>query len=165
MAAQFLDARGEYSRQCPYCLEYITVDHMSRKYCPEKNGIKDFCKSRFKRLKDNLKSNGVVLDQPESQPLKIRISRDPSARRKTIDDSIYDSMIRRNIKILRRLIGENEYLVIGLNELKKQGYEMDFFTSQHENAAGIVLHKIGPFAVGLKDDENVYITYFNLLKI
>jgi hypothetical protein len=165
MAWQFLDSREEYSRQCPYCLEYIIVDHMNRQYCPEKNGKKDFCKNRFKRLKNNLLLRGVVVDKLESKPLKIDISRDPSEKKKTIDDSIYDSLIRRNKKILMSLLASNEILEISLDDLKREGYEIDFFEESIENVAEVLVHKIGRFAVVFTDSETVNITLVRTLDL
>lgn len=47
---------GTQARICPYCNEYFKVLHLNRLYCPEKNGIKNFCKNRYKRiLKNELK--------------------------------------------------------------------------------------------------------------
>lgn len=48
---KFEDVHGEYLRICPYCQEYFTADHMNRKFCPRKNGKNNFCKNRWKRLK------------------------------------------------------------------------------------------------------------------
>jgi hypothetical protein len=165
MAAQFQDPRGEYSRQCPYCLENITVNHLNRWYCPEKNGKKDFCKNRFKRLKNNLISNGVEVNKPELKPLKIDISRDPSERKKTIDDSIHDSLMRRNKKILRSLLGSNETLEISLDDLKREGYEIEVFEESIDNVAEALLYKVGRFAVVFTDSETVNITLFKSLDI
>jgi hypothetical protein len=160
MASQFHDPRGEYFRQCPYCLEYNTVNHLNRQYCPEKNGKKDFCKNRFKRLKNNLKSIGVVVDKPESKPLKIDISRDPSERKKTIDDSIHDAMIRRNKKILESLLDSDEYIEMKFSDLLKEGYEINCFDSKEDKIRGVPLYKVGRFAVSPYGDDQVYITYF-----
>lgn len=45
-----MDPRGEYLRECPYCKLQFTANHMNRDYCPSKNGKKDWCKNRYKRL-------------------------------------------------------------------------------------------------------------------
>ena len=45
-----MDPRGEYMRECPYCKLQFTANHMNRDYCPSKNGKKDWCKNRYKRL-------------------------------------------------------------------------------------------------------------------
>lgn len=165
MSMQFQDPRGEYSKQCPYCLEYITVNHLNRIFCTEKNGIKDFCKNRFKRLKNNLMKNGIVLDKPESIPLKIAITEDHRKKTKTIDDSINDSILNRNKKILESLLGFNETLEIGLNELKRKGYEIDFFDESIDNPAKVPVHKVGRFAVVYLENNLVNITLFNTLSL
>jgi ribosomal protein S27AE len=67
----FQDPRGEYKRICPYCLEPFIATHMNRFYCPEKNGVKNFCKHRQKRLVGELKESGIEIDRPERPPLKL----------------------------------------------------------------------------------------------
>lgn len=165
MSMQFQDPRGEYSRQCPYCLEYITVDHLNRIFCPVKNGIKDFCKNRFKRLKNNLMKNGIVLDKPESRPLKIAITQYHRKKTKTIDDSINDSMITRNKKILESIIGQDEFTEIELNMLLLKGYDTDLYDYGLDNPRGIPVHRLGHLTVSYLDDEKVYITYFKYLSL
>lgn len=165
MAAQFQDPRGEYSKQCPYCLEYITVDHLNRDYCPEKNGIKNFCKNRYRRLKDSLKESGVVIEKPESKPLKISITRDKTKSKKTINEDIYDSIIERNKRILESLLDSEEYCQIELGELLQEGYEIDFYDLMQNSTSGHVVYKIGRFAMVFLDDFMVYITHKNKLNI
>jgi hypothetical protein len=48
-----MDPRGEYYRRCPYCKEDFTAKHMNRVFCYEKDGKKDWCKNRYKRLVRN----------------------------------------------------------------------------------------------------------------
>lgn len=165
MSMKFQDPRGEYSRQCPYCLEYITVDHLNRIFCPVKNGIKDFCKNRFKRLKNNLMKNGIVLDKPESRPLKIAIPLEHYQGKKTIDESIHYSILNRNKKILESLLGFNETFEIGINDLKREGYEIDFFDESIDNPAKVPVHKVGRFAVVYLENNSVNITLFNTLSL
>lgn len=165
MATQFQDPRGEYFKQCPYCLEYITVDHLNRDYCPEKNGIKDFCKNRYRRLKDSLKESGVVIEKPKSKPLKISITRDKTKSKKTINEAINYSIIERNKKILESLLDSEEYCQIELGELLQEGYEIDFYDLMQNSPSGHVVYKIGRFAMVFLDDFMVYITDKNKLNI
>jgi hypothetical protein len=44
----FQDPHGEYLRVCLYCHESFIAKHMNRFYCSEKNGIKNFCRNRYK---------------------------------------------------------------------------------------------------------------------
>ena len=165
MTAQFQDPRGEYSKQCPYCLEYITVDHLNREFCPEKNGIKDFCKNRYRRLKDTLKSGGIVIEKPIAKPLNISITRNENNSKKTIDDSIHHSIVARNNKIIESLLYSKIYCQMELSQLLQEGYEIDFYDAKHDTSSGLKVYEIGRFAVTLLDDDTVYITYRKLLNI
>jgi hypothetical protein len=165
MAAHFQDPRGEYSKQCPYCLEYITVDHLNRDFCPEKNGIKNFCKNRYRRLKDNLFNRGVVIEKPKPKPLKISISRENPKSKKTINDSINDACVEKNKRILESLLGSEDHSEIEVNDLLREGYETDFFESLHDTPSGFQVYKVGPFSVTYLPNDLVYITYFKILKL
>ncbi len=46
-----IDRTSPFYRECPCCGEEFMADHMHRKFCPEKFGVKDFCKTKFKQLK------------------------------------------------------------------------------------------------------------------
>ena len=70
------DPRGEYKRTCPYCDEEFTAQHMNREYCPEKNGIIDYCKNRYKRLAKLEKEEQARMELEEAtdtlqKPMKL----------------------------------------------------------------------------------------------
>jgi ribosomal protein S27AE len=50
MVSENPDPRAEYKRTCPYCEKEFTANHMNREFCPEKNGMIDYCKNRYKRI-------------------------------------------------------------------------------------------------------------------
>jgi hypothetical protein len=158
MESKFNDPRGEYRRQCPYCLEYITVDHMNRIYCPERNGIENFCKNRFKRLKKDFIAEHLTLNKFEVKKLKRRT-------KQTIDDAIYHSIVLKNKTILKHVLFGKESITMALIELKRAGFEPEYFHSEHTNARGIQLHRIGEYVVGYLEDNKVYITHFKNLSL
>ena len=65
------DPRGEYTRVCPYCGDSFIADHLSRFYCPEKNGIKNQCKHRQKRIMDKLRKEGGILPVHKKNPIEV----------------------------------------------------------------------------------------------
>lgn len=120
----FKDPRGEYKRICPYCLEPFTATHMNRFYCPEKNGIKNFCKYRQKRLLKGLKEDGFELDRPNRPPLKLLF--EPSDKDfRNIDEGIKETLLNRKIKILEKVLGESESKDIAWDELENLGFTLD----------------------------------------
>ncbi|MBU3661527.1 MAG: hypothetical protein FGM14_16815 [Flavobacteriales bacterium] len=120
----FLDPRGEYKRICPYCKEAFTADHMNRFYCPEKNGIQNFCKHRFKRLINELRENGIEIERPERPPLKLLFEPENKDFR-NIDDEILKTILNRKIQILNDVLGENDSKTINWDELQKRGFQID----------------------------------------
>lgn len=120
----FKDPRGEYKRICPYCLEPFIATHMNRFYCPEKNGIKNFCKHRQKRLIKEFKESGIELERPKRPPLKLLF--EPSEKDfRNIDEGIKETLLNRKIKILEKVLGESVSKEIAWDELEKLGFTLD----------------------------------------
>lgn len=120
----FLDPRGEYKRVCPYCYDTFIATHMNRFYCPEKNGIKNFCKHRQKRLVKELNEDGFELERPKRPPLKLLF--EPSDKDfRNIDEGIKETLLNRKIKILEKVLGESVSKNIAWDELEKLGFTLD----------------------------------------
>jgi hypothetical protein len=131
----FQDPRGEYIRVCPYCHETFIALHMNRFYCPEKNGIKDFCKARFKRLVKELKEVGIEIERPKRPPLKLLF--EPSEKNfRNIDKAIKETLLDRKIKILENVLRESDAEVISWKELQKLGFTLDEYDEITENEYG-----------------------------
>jgi len=131
----FQDPRGEYSRVCPYCLQTFIATHMNRFYCPEKNGTKNFCKNRQKRLVDELRKCGIELERPERPPLKLFI--EPSLKNfRNIDEEIQDILLNRKIKILEKVLGELDSEIISWKGLQNLGFTFDEYDIIIENDYG-----------------------------
>lgn len=153
---EFKDPRNEYDRICPYCKDVFVADHLSREYCPSKEGIKNFCKNRFKRMKKTLLDQGIQIDKPERQPLKITIN--DLTKRRTVDDVIHDVMRERNIKILEEVLDHGQLEIISLTELIKKGFEIDCYDEIILNDGKIPFFELEKFTFGILDDHT-FITY------
>ena len=165
MKIKFEDPREEYSRQCPYCLEFITVSHLNRDYCPKKNGIVDFCKNRYKRLKEKLQSTGVVIQKPDRSPIKIDIGDPKLKRSESIDETIRMSLLNRNQTILQSLMEGNDKIEIPKDSIAQLGYSFEVYDAKLENEANLNLFKIGKFALLPIDDNHFFITYVKKLDL
>jgi len=53
--ARKIDETNEYYRVCPYCQTAFMAIHLSRWYCPEKHGIRNYCLNRHKTKIKNQK--------------------------------------------------------------------------------------------------------------
>ena len=140
----FQDPRGEYKRVCPYCHETFTVTHMNRFYCPEKNGKKDFCKNRFKRLVKEMKELGIEIDRPKRPPLKLLF--EPSEKDfRNIDDGIKETLLNRKIKILEKILGSSDSKDIAWTELENLGFTVDSYDEFTINEHGTRSPTYGAF--------------------
>jgi glutamine synthetase type III len=97
-----MDPRGEYYRECPYCKLQFTANHINREYCPSKNGKKDWCKNRYKRLV----LNGETENDIFSNKAKIRI----------------------NLKNIRNILNGDRTTIVARQVLDKVNYHFDAFT-------------------------------------
>lgn len=120
----FFDPRGEYKRICPYCKQAFVADHMNRIYCPEKNGIKNFCKHRFKRLKKELLEFGVEIKRPERPPLKLLFEPE-NKDYKNLDAEIAKTLLNRKIKILQDILGNQKSKLTNWKTLQNLGFKID----------------------------------------
>jgi hypothetical protein len=131
----FKDPRGEYKRICPYCLEPFTATHMNRFYCPEKNGIKNFCKHRQKRLVKELKEDGFELERPKRPPMKLLY--EPSEKNfRNIDEGIKETLLSRNIKLLNELLDGEKKKIVNCEQLENIGFEFESFEKMETNESG-----------------------------
>lgn len=131
----FKDPRGEYKRICPYCLDPFTATHMNRFYCPEKNGIKNFCKHRQKRLVKELNEDGYELERPKRPPLKLLF--EPSEKDfRNIDEGIKETLFSRNVKLLNELLDGEKKKIVNYEQLKKIGFLFESFEKIESNEFG-----------------------------
>ena len=158
------DPRGEYTRVCPYCRESFVADHLNRFYCPDKNGRKNFCKNRQKRINDNLRKSGSVLIAHENNPIKVFIE-EPEIKERNIDQLIISAQKSKNISILSEFLGDKQFTEVTKEELLKKGFESKLFDSFKETPYGIRIYFIGIYAYHKNPkNNNEYITlkqYYN----
>lgn len=153
-----IDPRGEYTRLCPYCRESFVADHLSRFYCPDKNGRKNFCKNRQKRINDNLRKSGGVLIAHENNPIKVFIE-EPEIKERNIDHLILNAQKSKNTSILTEFIGDKKSTEVSESELLKKGFNYKLFDSFNETPSGIIIFFIGKYAYHKNPkNNNEYIT-------
>ena len=153
-----IDPRGEYTRVCPYCRESFVAYHLSRFYCPDKNGRKNFCKNRQKRINDNLRKSGSVLIEHRKNPMQVFIQ-EPKKNEKDIDQLVINAQKSKNSSILTEFLGDKEYTEVSKNELLEKGFDYKLFDSFNETSSGIKIYFIGKYAYHKSPkNNNEYIT-------
>ena len=99
-----MDPRGEYMRECPYCKLQFTASHMNRDYCPSKNGKKDWCKNRYKRLVRKGETDYDIMQN--------------------------EAEIRMNVKKIVPILNGDKEKIVSQNVLFKINYNFDAFTTK-----------------------------------
>ena len=153
-----IDPRGEYTRLCPYCRESFVADHLSRFYCPDKNGRKNFCKNRQKRINDNLRKSGNVLIEHRKNPMQVFIE-EPLLNEKDIDQIIINTQKDKNISILSEFLGDEKFIEVTERELLEKGFDSKLFDSYKDTKSGIKIYSVGKYVYHKTPENNKqYIT-------
>ena len=153
-----IDPRGEYTRVCPYCKESFIADHLSRFYCPEKDGKKNQCKNRQKRVMDKVRKSGGIIPEHKKSPLEVSFQEKvlPS---NDIDKIARDAQINSNIKVLKELLGDKSHVQFTDVELLEKGFDKEFFESSEVTDKNIRLFYIGYYIYFRNPNNNkIYIT-------
>jgi len=152
------DPRGEYTRVCPYCGDSFIADHLSRFYCPEKNGIKNQCKHRQKRIMDKLRKEGGVFPVHKKNPIEV-VFKDKDLPSNDIDKISKEAQINSNIKVLKELLGDKSHVQLTEIELLANGFDKEFFDSYEDTLSKIRRFYIGVYVFHkMPTNNNIYIT-------
>ena len=157
---------NEYKRTCPYCKDLFIADHMNRLYCPEKMGIINYCKNRYKRALANLgsvekeKDNSKVLPEAKNQ---IFIS-SPSEHKSNAKIESKENSVER-FQLLKEYIGKEEYVLIDIDELKNKGFDFHEFDERYQMPGTEIYGTThGPYFMCVKNKKEFFLTYKNKVK-
>jgi len=152
------DPRGEYTRVCPYCGDSFIADHLTRKYCPEKNGKKNLCKNRQKRMMDKLRKHGGIQLSHKNYPIEV-FYKEKDLPSNDIDKIVRDAQINSNIKVLKEILGDKSHVQLTEIELLANGFDKDFFESYEDTLSKIRRFYIGVYVFHkMPNNNNIYIT-------
>lgn len=127
---KFEDVHGEYLRICLYCQEYFTADHMNRKFCPRKNVKNNFCKNRWKRLKQSNTYNSSGKNPLlRSVIVKTLVNADDIPETTTSLKTLVD-MRRKNEFILLKELNNRKTCVADLYKLEKKGLDLKYYSQK-----------------------------------
>ncbi len=147
------DPLGEYVKVCPYCGESFTAGHMNRQFCPEKNGFKDYCKNRYKRLvKEEL--SFIVDDQSISEETEIN----------TENEITKETPLEITIHLMKHLLRHQLTLKLPLNHLSDLGASYEAYDGQY-TIPGTELKVLTycPYALAWGYENQLILTHKNQL--
>ena len=155
------DPRGEYTRVCPYFGDSFIADHLTRKYCPEKNGKKNLCKNRQKRMMDKLRKHGGIQLSHKNYPIEV-FYKEKDLPSNDIDKIVRDAQINSNIKVLKEILGDKSHVQLTEIELLENGFDKEFFENSEVSPEGPSIFFIGAYLYFRNPDNNkIYITFKN----
>ena len=149
------DPIGEYLKTCPYCGDQFTAGHMNRDFCPDKNGHKNYCKNRYKRIvKEELSFS--VDDQ------NIREEADNEAN--TEAKITKETPIENTIRLMEQLLKHQLTLKIPINHLSNLGASYEANDGEY-TIPGTELKVLtyGPYALAWGYENQLILTHKNQL--
>jgi hypothetical protein len=153
------DPRGEYVRICPYCEEEFIANHMLREYCPEKNGKKDYCKNRYKRI---LMNQNLEDQDDDVQDYEENTSVDKPDDVDELNRLFIEG--REDTYFASDLIGahlrEEQYLILPIDYLSFKGMNYSAYDELFQiPGTYLFIATYGPFAIAWIEQEKIMLTH------
>jgi hypothetical protein len=154
------DPRGEYIRECPYCHEVFTAQHMNRQYCPEQNGIIDFCKNRYKRLAKLEKLEQSIIEEDLKLDTTIPSEEDEL---ELIDAQDVKQQIC-NVGIMAATLGNRQTIKLPKYFLKEKGAVYETYDEQFQlPGSDLQVLTYGPYAMAWGYENHIILTHKTLI--
>jgi hypothetical protein len=149
MVSENPDPRGEYKRTCPYCDKEFTANHMNREFCPEKNGMIDYCKNRYKRIAKYEKLEQSTNKEDELNLIDVRDLKQQIC----------------NVGIMAATLGNRQIIKLHECFLEENGVVYKTYDEQFQ-IPGTELQVLtyGPYALAWGYENHIILTHKTLLQ-
>jgi hypothetical protein len=148
MVSENPDPRGEYKRTCPYCEKEFTANHMNREFCPEKNGMIDYCKNRYKRIAKYEKLEQSINEEDELNLIDVRDLKQQIC----------------NVGIMAATLGNRQTITLPASFLKEKGVVYEAYDKQHQYTdTGLQVLTYGPYAIAWSYENHIILTHKTLI--
>jgi hypothetical protein len=149
MVSENPDPRGEYKRTCPYCEKEFTANHMNREFCPEKNGMIDYCKNRYKRIAKYEKLEQSINEEDELNLIDVRDLKQQIC----------------NVGIMAATLGNRQIIKLHECFLEENGVVYKTYDEQFQ-IPGTELQVLtyGPYALAWGYENHIILTHKTLLQ-
>jgi len=154
------DPRGEYIRTCPYCDDVFTAQHMNREFCPEKNGIIDYCKNRYKRIA-RLENDGqcnIEIEEPPDIPiLPEEVKPEP------IEANAVTPQMS-TVSLMAATLGNSQTLKLPKYYLQEKGAVYEASDKQYQlPGSELQVLTYGPYALAWGYENHIILTHKTLI--
>jgi hypothetical protein len=150
------DPRGEYKRTCPYCDKEFTANHMNREFCPEKNGMINYCKNRYKRIAkyEKLEQELDATISSEEDEIELEL----------IDVRDLKQQIC-NVSIMAATLGNRQTVTLHESFLEDNGVVYKTYDEQFQiPGAELQVLTYGPYALAWGYENQIILTHKTLLQ-
>ena len=154
------DPIGEYIRECPYCHDVFTAQHMNREFCPEKNGLIDYCKNRYKRFArlEKQEQSDIEIEEPPDIPIPPE-----EVKAEPIEPNVVTQQIS-NVSIMAATLGNSQTIKLPKYYLKEKGAVYEAFDKQYQLPGSELLAlTYGPYALAWGYENHIILTHKKLI--
>lgn len=162
MESEREDPTGEYHRICPLCKDEFIANHINRKFCPEKNGTKNWCKNRSKRSSTNQRIE-VSFQQ---EVLTVADNNQDATRNLDVPEADFlqnkaDYLIS-NISIIGSVLRNSQNLKLHIDYLVDLGFVYDAYELKYQMPSTNLFAAIyGPYAIAWAYENHILLTHKN----
>jgi hypothetical protein len=136
---------------------------MNREFCPEKNGIKNWCKNRYKRISTGLNYHESVIDNDAPVILNdFEIAQTQSSVISEGSSTMKSDYLVSNISIIRAVIKNEPYLKLPIYYLKNLGFNYESFEQKYQfYNTDLFAATYGPYAIAWGYENHILLTHKN----
>ncbi len=154
------DPRGEYIRTCPYCGDKFTAQHMNREFCPEKNGMIDYCKNRYKRHArlEKVEQYSIEIEEQPDIPFPPE-----EVKAEPIEANVVSPQMS-NISLMAATLGNNQTIKLPKYYLKNKGVVYEAYDKQYQlPGSELQVLTYGPYAMAWGYENHIILTHKTLI--
>ena len=154
------DPIGEYIRTCPYCEDVFTAQHMNREFCPEKNGLIDYCKNRYKRHArlEKQEQSDIEIEEPPDIPIPPE-----EVNGETIEANVVTPQIS-NVSLMAATLGNIQTIKLPKYYLKNKGVVYEAYDKQYQlPGSELQVLTYGPYALAWGYENHLILTHKTLI--
>ena len=157
--SKFQYQANEFVRTCPYCAEEFIADHMTRKFCPEKYGIEDWCKNKYKRVANAMTKQ--VQEEPPPEVIKPPPVIEPIVEAKPIAPVVINVTPQvTNLSLLVATISGFQHLKLHIKYLPNIGFIYEANDQLYQMpGTELFVRTYGPYAIAWGYPNHIILTY------
>ncbi|MES1181492.1 MAG: hypothetical protein ABUL44_01730 [Flavobacterium sp.] len=166
LVPMMLNCYSEYFRKCAYCSDEFMANHLLRRFCPYKFGVPDYCKNRYKVLKETSdlvkptesdKSNFLAIESLTMTPNTSR--HEPVIPKAEPIIPVNPAVRTKNLGSLDSFLGDKKERKLSFEELDCVDFRVDVYDVLKPNPHSSLFRiEIGPYTLVWTNKNGILLT-------